>query len=547
MSTIIDIKLILGGFALFIFGIYYMGAGLKNIAGNKLKYYIEKFTNKPWKGIIVGAIITAFIQSSSATTAIAIGFVRAGLMKLDQVFGIIIGANIGTTITAILIGLKVEDLALYFVFFGVLLVTFSHKKRVNYIGEIILGFGILFFGLSMMGGELKNLKDLPSFTAFAKLSNDNGIVGLIAGTIIAGIIQSSSAFVGIVQKLYESGSITLLAAIPLILGSNIGTTITAILASLGGNNASTRAAAIHVFFNVLGSIIFLILLQPFVHVIQYLGNLFNLAPMMQIGVAHIIFNVVTAIVVYPFIGIIIKMVKKLLPNKSNELEFEHTELDPSLALSLPQGALSVAKEQTLYMGNLGLDILSDSQRFFTTKEKKYRENGKALEEAINTLDSKLTDYLTAIGNSNVGIKDTDEFMETLQIIKSIERIGDISTNLFEFYEIAFESKGQFSETAIQELTTMYNLVSDMVVLALQNYKHNDSELVNLIFEKENQLDAFEKEARKNHLIRVSDGQAGSYSANGVYIDIISNIERIGDHAINIVKVSSHNVPLHDTL
>lgn len=544
MTPSIDIKLILGGFALFMFGIYYMGAGLKNVAGDKLKFYIEKFTNKPWKGIFVGAIITAFIQSSSATSAIAIGFVRAGLMKLDQVFGVIIGANIGTTITAILIGLKVETLALYFVFVGVLLVTFSHKKKVNYIGEIILGFGILFYGLSLMGAELKNLKDLPQFTAFATASNNNSLIGLVAGTIISGIIQSSSAFVGIVQKLYESGSISLLAAIPLILGSNIGTTITAIIASLGGNNSSIRAASIHVLFNVLGTVIFMILLIPFVHLIEYLTVVFNLAPMMQIGTAHIIFNIVTAIAVYPFINIIILFIKKIIPNKDGEMEIEHTELDPSLAISLPQGALSVAKEQTLYMGNLGLDILSDSQRYFTTKEKKYFSNGKQLEEAINTLDSKLTDYLTAIGNSNVGLKDTNEFMETLQIIKSIERIGDISTNLFEFYETAFEAKGVFSEVAFNEITTMYNLVSDMIVLALQNYKHNDKDLVNLIFEKETQLDAYEKTARKNHLKRVSDGQAGNAAANTVYLDILSNIERIGDHAINIVKVSSEGVPLH---
>lgn len=540
----IDFKYILGGFALFMFGIHYMGTGLKNIAGNKLKYYIEKFTNKPWKGILVGTIVTAFIQSSSATTAIAIGFVRAGLMRLDQVFGIIIGANIGTTITAILIGLKVEELSLYFVFLGVLLVAFSTKKKVNYIGEIILGFGVLFFGLAMMGSELKNLKDLPQFTAFAKASNDNGLIGLIAGTLISGVIQSSSAFVGIVQKLYESGSITLLAAIPLVLGSNIGTTVTAILASLGGNRASLRAASIHVFFNVFGTLIFMILLIPYVNLVQHISHSLNLSPMMQIGAAHIIFNATTALLVYPLINVIIMFIKKIIPSNETQLELEHSELDPLLASSLPQGALSVAKEQTIYMGNLGLDILSDSQRFFITKEKKYLENGKALEEAINTLDSKLTEYLTAIGHSNVGIKDTDEFMETLQIIKSIERIGDISTNLFNFFESSFEQKAVFSEQAKADLTSMYNLVSDMIVLALQNYKHNDHELVQLVLEKENQLDAFEKEARKNHLKRVSDGEAGNAAANTVYLDIISNIERIGDHAVNIVKVSSQDIPLH---
>lgn len=540
----IDIKLILGGFALFLFGIYYMGEGLKNIAGDKLKYYIEKFTNKPWKGILVGTIITAFIQSSSATTAIAIGFVRAGLMKLDQVFGVIMGANIGTTITSFLIGLKVEEYALFFVFLGVLFVTFSSKKKVKYTGEIILGFGVLFYGLSLMGGELKNLKDLEQFTAFAKASNDNGLIGLFAGTIISGIIQSSSAFVGIVQKLYESGALTLLASIPLVLGSNIGTTVTAVLASLGGNTASIRAATLHVFFNVLGTIIFMIFLVPFVSLIEAISAQLQLEPMMQIGTAHIIFNVVTTIVVYPFMKPIISLIKKIIRGEE-ENSINQIELDLSLATSLPAGALSLAKEQTLHMGNLGVDILSDSQRYFSTKDTKYRLNGKALEEAINTLDTKLTNYLMTIGRSNVGIQDTDEFIETLQVIKSIERIGDISTNLFEFYEIAIEQKGQFSDSAIQDINTMYGLVSDMVVLAIQNYKNKDNELIHLVFEKEDQLDALEKQARKNHLKRVGNNQAGNEIANTVYLDILSNIERIGDHAINIVKVSNNDIPLHD--
>lgn len=540
----IDIKLILGGFALFLFGIYYMGEGLKNIAGDKLKYYIEKFTNKPWKGILVGTIITAFIQSSSATTAIAIGFVRAGLMKLDQVFGVIMGANIGTTITSFLIGLKVEEYALFFVFLGVLFVTFSSKKKVKYTGEIILGFGVLFYGLSLMGGELKNLKDLEQFTAFAKASNDNGLIGLFAGTIISGIIQSSSAFVGIVQKLYESNALTLLASIPLVLGSNIGTTVTAVLASLGGNTSSIRAATLHVFFNVLGTIIFMIFLIPFVSLIEAISAQLQLEPMMQIGTAHIIFNVVTTIVVYPFMKPIISLIKKIIRGEE-ENSINQIELDLSLATSLPAGALSLAKEQTLHMGNLGVDILSDSQRYFTTKDTKYRLNGRALEEAINTLDTKLTNYLMTIGRSNVGIQDTDEFIETLQVIKSIERIGDISTNLFEFYEIAIEQKGQFSDSAIQDINTMYGLVSDMVVLAIQNYKNKDNELIHLVFEKEDQLDALEKQARKNHLKRVGNNQAGNEIANTVYLDILSNIERIGDHAINIVKVSNNDIPLHD--
>ncbi|MGL5540249.1 MAG: Na/Pi cotransporter family protein, partial [Erysipelotrichaceae bacterium] len=272
--------LIIGGFALFLFGIEFMGNGLKSIAGDRMRDYIDKYTSKPWMGIIIGALVTTFIQSSSATTAITIGLVRAGLMRLDQAVGIIMGANIGTTVTAFLIGLKVEKYALYFVFIGVLLFIFSKRKKTKYLGEIVLGFGILFFGLKLMGDELKLIGKLPEFQDFAVLMAQQPILGLLGGTLMTGLVQSSSAVIGIVQKLYDSGAISLAAAIPFVYGSNIGTTITAIFAALGGTLASKRAAGVHVLFNVGGTILFMFLIDPMVTLLTWMAGEFGLNPML---------------------------------------------------------------------------------------------------------------------------------------------------------------------------------------------------------------------------------------------------------------------------
>lgn len=544
MTGGVDFKIILGGFALFLFGIYYMGEGLKSVAGDKLRYYIEKFTNKTWKGIVVGTLATAFIQSSSATTSIAISFVRAGLMNMKQAFGLIVGANVGTTVTALLIGFKVEAYALYFVFIGVLMVNFASKKKIKYIGQIILGFGALFYGLALMGDELKNLRDLAVFTDFAQMSNDNSLIGLLAGSLITAVIQSSSAFVGIVQKLYDSQAITFLAAVPLVLGASIGTTITAILASLGGNRAGRRAAMLHVIFNVLGTFIFMLFLRPYVMGLTWLSDTFKLSPMLQVAAAHIVFKLAVSLITLPLHEWIMKIAFWIVPGQEKQLNISDIKLDPVLVKTLPTGALSLAKEKTLYMGDLCLEMLQESHKYFMDKNAQHMEHGMALEDAINGLDSRLTAYLTEIGKHNIGIQSETNFIETLQTIKSIERIGDISKNLFEFSEACIDKKGVFSEHALTDIERMYALVRDMITLSLQNFKHHDPSLVKLVLEKEDELDALEDAARQHHLEKLGVEEDGMNEvAHGVYLDIISNIERIGDHAINMIKASGE-MPLH---
>ena len=328
---------IIGGLALFLFGIQFMGDGLKSIAGEKLREYIDRYTNKPWKGILVGSIITVFIQSSSATSAIAIGFVRAGLMSLEQSIGIIIGANIGTTVTAFLIGLKVETLALYFVFLGVLITLFAKRKKQTYMGQIVLGFGLLFFGLRLMGDELSKLGQMDFFTTLATTMQNQPILGFVCGTLMTAVVQSSSAVVGIIQKIYDSGAMTLTAALPFVFGSNIGTTVTAVFASIGGSTSAKRAAAVNVLFNVIGSVIFMFLLTPYVDFITFLSDKYAISPMMQIAMAHILRTIVISILAYPCINLMVSVIKKIIPGEEERIEVDLEGLDPKLAASLPAG------------------------------------------------------------------------------------------------------------------------------------------------------------------------------------------------------------------
>lgn len=536
--------LIIGGFALFLFGIQYMGDGLKSIAGDKLRDIIDKYTTKPWMGIIIGALITVFIQSSSATTAIAIGFVRAGLMRLDQAIGVIMGANIGTTITAILIGMKVEKFALYFVFIGVLIVVFSKRKKTTYLGQIILGFGLLFFGLKLMGDELKLFGYLPEFENLAKVMADQPLLGLLCGTLMTGIVQSSSAVIGIVQKIYESGAMSLGAALPFVFGSNIGTTITAIFAALGGSLASKRAAGVHVMFNVIGTLVFMLLLQPFISLVISLSDFMGLEPMMQIALAHIIFNITATIIAYPFIKQMVLFIKKIIPGEEQErIEVKLDDLNPKIAATLPAGALGIAKQATLKMGELAIEAIEESQLFFNEKSSKHKDAVHQLEDAVNSLDFKITDYLMEIAHHNLGEHDTDEMIANLQVIKNIERVSDLATNLTEFYGLAYEEKGVFSSGAQEDINNMYEIVVDMMRSSLKFFVEESDIIVKYINDKENYLDLLEEKSRQRHFKRMAKNECNTTVTGSVFVDILANLERIGDHACNICRITNDDAEI----
>jgi len=536
---------VLGGFGLFLFGIKFMGDGLKNTAGDKLRDYIDKYTSKAWMGIIVGAAMTLIIQSSSATTAITIGFIRAGLMRLEQAVGVIMGANIGTTITSFLIGLKIENFALYVVFVGAMIVLFGKRKKHIYMGTTILGFGIMFFGLKTMGDELKLLKDLEIFTDLTKQMSDYPLLAMISGVIMTAIIQSSSGMIGIVQKIYESGGMSLDAALPFVFGSNIGTTITAILAALGGSLASRRAAGIHTLFNVLGTFVAMLFLRQFIQIDILISQYFRVSAPMQIAIAHIIFNVVATALFYPFISAMVKLIRKVLPGDEPDRREVDTNLDTEIIKSLPSGALALAKDVTLKMGEIAIEGLEDTRKYLLNGNGNDREAVLQLETIVNSLDSKITEYLLLVAKENLSENDLEEYTTNLQVIKNLERISDLAVNLTEFYELIFDNREKLSDAALEDITAMYDLVIHMLSRAMRIYEHKDFNLHNSVLEDENYLDLLEYKARQKHFDRMTREECVANVGGSVFVDILGTIERIGDHACNISKNAVNIHVTHD--
>lgn len=538
---------ILGGLGLFLFGIKFMGDGLKSLAGDKLRDIIDRYTSKAWMGLLIGLAVTVVIQSSSATTAITIGFVRAGLMRLEQTVGIIFGANIGTTITAFLVGLKVEKYSLYFIFIGTFMLLFAKRKKHSYLGEIVLGFGVLFYGLMLMGDALKVLKDIQAFKDLAVYFSEHSVVAVFGGILMTGVIQSSSAMIGIVQKIYEAGGMTFDAALPFVFGSNIGTTVTAALAAIGGSLASRRAAGIHTLFNVLMTVISLLLLPVYLNVMAYLTLTFELESMMQIAVAHIIFNFVGTIIFFPLIRQLVMIIKFLI--KGQEIEkkgVDNTAFDENLAISLPSAALDVAKRATLKMGEMSSEIIMTAQKMLNKEEKMSLTSIHEIEDIINGFDTKITDYLLLISKQTLNEKDTESNSINLQIIKNLERIGDLTTNLGEFFDLVYDSRESFSDEALKDINGMFELVEHMLNRAMHIFADNDYSMLTSIEEDESYLDLLESKSRQRHFDRMRSSVCNTAVGSSVFIDILGTLERIGDHCENIARSSVNVHGTHNT-
>lgn len=532
----IDWQAILGGLGLFLFGIKFMGDGLKSLAGDKLRDIIDKYTSKPWMGLIIGILVTVVIQSSSATTAITIGFVRAGLMRLDQTVGIIFGANIGTTITAFLVGLKVEKYSLFFIFVGAMMLLFSKRKKQGYIGEITLGFGMLFYGLMLMGDALKVLKDIQAFHDLTIAMSAHPWWAVGGGIIMTGVIQSSSAMIGIVQKIYESGGMPFAAALPFVFGSNIGTTITAALAAMGGSLASRRAAGIHTLFNVLMTIIAMLMLPLYLSLLAYLTGRFGIEPMMQIAVAHIIFNLVGTILFYPFIKQMVWIIKKTIRGDEKErIDINTEDFDSGLAHDLPTAALGVAKRATLKMGEISTEVIETAKQYLNKENKVNLDSISQLEDIINNFDTKITDYLLLISKEKLNEDDIEQNSINLQIVKNLERIGDLTMNLGEFFDLVYDARESFSQQALDEINNMFDLVIHMLNRSLKIYEHNDFSLLQSVKEDETYLDLLESKARNNHFARMRSDECPTTIGGSVYVDILGTLERMGDHAENIAR------------
>lgn len=531
--------LFLGGLGLFLFGIVLMGDGLKSMAGDQLRTYIDKYTSKPWQGLLIGTIMTAAIQSSSATTAICIGFIRAGLMSLEQSAGIIIGANIGTTITAFLIGLNVDQISVYLIFIGAALLLFTQNKKLQDLARILVGFGLLFYSLSVMGDTLAELKNVPQFIEFAKMCTENPLIGLFGGVVLTISMQSSSASIGIIQLFYETGAISFLGVIPFLYGANIGTTITAILASLGGKVTAKRAAALHLTFNVIGTIIGFILMMPLYNLMTYLASNFAINPMMQIAITHILFNLAATLVVFPFIKQLCMFIRKVVPGEEpKKLELNIEELNPA-NFPIASTALGAAYSAIKEMRKVVEVNLNNTQNYLNSEEADEDDYDHILEteKVVNKIDHSITNFITNLSVEQLNQDAAHISTLYLEVTKNLERIGDLSVNIAEFSKMVHDDNGSFSNKAYEELNEMFDLLYKMLDQAFVFLDTRELGIYENILSDEAKLDTLEYQSRKNHFARMVKKECTGAVASSVYADVLGNLERMGDHCCNIVRNS----------
>lgn len=538
-------NLIAGGLAIFLFGISLMGDALTNFAGPKMRGYVEKYTSNPIKGVLVGIIITGLIQSSSATTVIAISFVRAGIMSLEQAIGVTLGANIGTTVTSILIGFNLGYFSYFIALIGVLIFMFSAKRKNKYIGEIFIGFGLLFIGLEMMGGSLEELKNIPGFEDVVANVGQRPILGVLIGTILTAMLQSSSAFIGITQSLYASGAISLEVALALMFGANIGTCITAILASLGGSLSAKRTSLFHILFNVSVSLVFLIFLSPYEQLVQTIATAIKASDLMTIAIGHFTFNFIGMIIFLPLIKIVARLLRKIIPGKDSILtDLGNIELDERLISAFPAAALSQTKTAIIQESVVALENIKATKSYLNTKDKKHYDTSKEAESMVNDMDTKIQAYLLNLAQNQVPPEIERDMQTYLQVQMNVERISDLAENLADYYHEIYESGTGYGEEAVKDLNDICDLVINNIVSAMEIYEDIDLAKFNKLTEDEAALDLMELNLRKSHYGRLKKGLDMTTMASYVYNDILSTMERIGDHAYNIARVTVEPIKTH---
>ena len=524
---------LVAGLSLFLLGMNSMGNGLENACGNKMKKILEKLTSNRFVGVLVGAGITMLIQSSSATTVMVVGFVNAGMMTLSQAVWVIMGANIGTTITGQLIALDVGFIAPIFAIIGVVLIVFFKKPFLNEIGKILCGFGILFIGMELMGWAMDPLKDSKVFTDIVT-QFENPLVGILAGMVFTAIIQSSSASVGILQALASSGAIGLSSAAFVLFGMNIGTCVTALLASAGTNRNAKRTTVIHFLFNIAGTALFTILclVTP---ITTWVENISKTNPAQQIANMHTIFNITTTLLLLPFGTLLVKLTTKILPDKDikNESIFKYLINDVNMkvggtAVHLENTRLEIGRMYKLCIENVN-DSFESLLNPTIDKYSKIQETEDLIDRLNTGITKEITDCISLESNHQV----SQTYSSYLNITHNIERISDHAVNLLEYSE-EFKNKNiTLNESVIDEIKQMKAICNEMFIMSFEN---NNLELIELL---EDQTDNMTKEFKVNMVNRLKNSIC---TAEGsiIYSDVLINFERIGDHILNISE-NSENV------
>ncbi len=519
----------LGGLGLFLYGMKLMSDGIEKVAGSKMKTILEWCTKNRLIGVIVGAVFTAIIQSSSAATVMVVSFVNSGLMNLMQAVGVIMGANIGTTITAQIVAFKLDSIAPLFVITGVVMIMFIKKEIFSKVGEIVLGFGTLFLGMSMMKDSMADIKN--SITVMNLIESlRNPLIAIIVGLVITTILQSSSASVGILVTMSQSGLIELPMCFYVILGCNIGACTSAVLVGLTGKKNAKRAALIHLFFNIIGSLIMLIILLPFENVVADWMIRLNSDPGRAVANTHTIFKIFQVIILFPFAGWIVKLTEIFVrgeDEKTDKYELKYISLNKSVS---PAVAVLEVTNEIKRMGEIANYNLERSMYALMNNDEKVISEVLEREHEVDYLSRKITDFLVSI-NQMFPINESRNIAGYYHVVNDIERIGDHAENIAEFAQTKINDGIVFSEKGTEELNHMFDVMNQQIKLSLDAFTERKEEHLKEIMNLENQVDDLEKLYQKNHVRRMAQNQCSPNAA--IFSDLVANFERVSDHATNI--------------
>ena len=533
--SVANILSMAGGLGLFLFGIRTMGDGLENAAGAKLKRMLEVLTGNRFLAVLVGFVVRAIIQSSTATTVMVVGFVNAGMMSLAQAVGVIMGANIGTTVTSLLIALNFSSVAAAAVLVGVILMLASKKTVVKNLGAIFTGFGLLFLGIDMMSDSMAPLRESAGFMNFIVTVSESPLrplFGIILGIVMTAVLQSSSASVGVLQTLAMQGLVPLKFSVFVLFGQNIGTCLTALFSTVGAKKNSKRAAVIHLLFNLIGTGIFILiaLLAPYVEWIEKLSP----DPMAQIAISHIVFNIVSTVIMFPFAKALVKLSCLLVPGKDDSESEMHCKFIDDRLLNTPPFAVMQVSKEVARMAKLARDNFETSAHALINRSDKDLDKVMENEEVINYLNHHITSYLVKLNALDITDSDSDYIARVFHAINDIERVGDHAINLAEAAQHNIGEGLKFSDPAREELNQLCGSVVTLLersMAAFDNQSLSDNEAKELS-DLEEHIDDLTLECQDSHIFRLNRKECNT-EAGMLYLNTITDFERVGDHAINI--------------
>lgn len=541
----------LGGLGMFLFGMKLMSEGLQKVAGDRMRRFLEMVSSNRWIGATVGMGVTALVQSSSLTTVTVVGFANAGLMNITQAVGVILGANVGTTITAQIIAFKVTHMALLCIFFGTVLRFFAKRRRWKYVGEVLMGLGLLFYGMDLMKSGFKPLRTDPDFIAFFTRFDASDTVGVLLcvtiGTVLTMILQSSSATVGITIALASQGLLNLPGSVALILGDNIGTTITAQLAAIGSSINARRAANAHTLFNVFGVLIMVAIFHPFLEIISFATRMMGVGPAelvvanekpniaRYIANSHTLFNVINALFFLLMLPVLVKAAIKVTPGKDKAMSLadlgKPKYLDKKF-LDNPSVALTQARDETVRMTEIAQTMFHQVTEVLHTRKLAPLSRWRQSEDALDNLQREITEFLVGISQGAITEEESREMASLMRMANNVERFGDAVENVAELIEEMIEENLQLTTEGMRDYDEIRNQVAKFIELVMRSMKERDRDVMDTAQKIEDSIDEMRERMRNNHVSRLRSGTC-TVDPGLVFVDMLSNFEKMGDYLYNV--------------